>query len=406
MATLSAPQIDAAPAQAIARQRLLVVIYANPDYYPPTYNAVKILGRHFQVTVIARNMDRPCCEWGEIEVIRTGEYASAVDKETASPLTKLTEYWNFCATVRRAVAEREPHVVYAYDAHGFVSALRARRRRSLPVIFHLHELPALKNASAYSLQSWITKLALHQTRAAALVVLPEPNRAKIWLQAAHDTRQAMIVPNCSSLDFFSSSSDLNELARIRFACRRLLCIGWMGESNGQREAVRAVAMVRTNVGLILVGPHASEFENELNDLAQNLGVQSRVSIEQWVPHSELASRFSGCAVGLSLYRPVSQNWEFNSSATNKVFEYSALGLPVVVPDRNSYREFFAGDEWVVYANPEDPASIARAIEFVLADRDRYVAMSLAARRAHEEKYNYEHVFAPALERILAMTQVG
>ena len=39
----------------------------------------------------------------------------------------------------------------------------------------------------------------------------------------------------------------------------------------------------------------------------------------------------------------------------------------------------------------------------LADRERYVAMSLAARKAHEEKYNYETVFQPVLERILAMT---
>jgi len=31
-------------------------------------------------------------------------------------------------------------------------------------------------------------------------------------------------------------------------------------------------------------------------------------------------------------------------------------------------------------------------------------MSLAARKAHEEKYNYETVFQPVLERILAITE--
>ena len=46
--------------------------------------------------------------------------------------------------------------------------------------------------------------------------------------------------------------------------------------------------------------------------------------------------------------------------------------------------------------------IARAIEFVLADRDRYVAMSRAARLAHETKYNYERLFAPVLNRICAL----
>ena len=51
-----------------------------------------------------------------------------------------------------------------------------------------------------------------------------------------------------------------------------------------------------------------------------------------------------------------------------------------------------------------PKLIRRSIEFILADRDRYVAMSLAARKAHEEKYNYETVFQPVLERILAITE--
>ena len=33
------------------------------------------------------------------------------------------------------------------------------------------------------------------------------------------------------------------------------------------------------------------------------------------------------------------------------------------------------------------------------DRERYAAMSLEARKAHERKYNYETVFTPVLRRI-------
>jgi len=91
------------------------------------------------------------------------------------------------------------------------------------------------------------------------------------------------------------------------------------------------------------------------------------------------------------------------SASNKLFEYAAMGLPVVVPDRESYRDFLGDAEWVSYADVAHPRSIAHAIASIFADRERYVAMSRAARRAFEEKYNYERVFAPALERILELS---
>ncbi|MHB8382860.1 MAG: glycosyltransferase family protein [Candidatus Binataceae bacterium] len=381
----------------------MVVIYANPDYYPPTINALKILRRYFQVTIIARNMGKRKRNWGDIEIIRVGDYESPEAKQSLSRRAKLAELWRFCSAVRRTVAQREPDAMYAYDIHGFVAALRVPGTRRMPIIFQMHELPELTKGSARSLQFWITKYALLRARAASLVVFPEQNRARIWRQAARDPRPALIVPNCSSLDFFSPPRDFRELARKRFAARRLLYIGWMSEVNGQAEAVRALALTGATTSITLVGPHQSRFAAELRRLAENLEVQSRVQTDPWVPHTELTQRFSACAVGLSLYRPVSQNWEFNSSATNKLFEYAALGIPAVVPDRKSYREFFADDDWVVYADPADPESIARAIEYLLADRERYIAMSLAARHAHETKYNYEHVFAPVLERIIALT---
>ncbi|MGC1677208.1 MAG: glycosyltransferase, partial [Candidatus Binataceae bacterium] len=362
MATSLPPRIDAVVPQAMApaagvRPRLLVVIYANPDYYPPIVNALKILRHHFQVTIIARNMGKPLRDWGDIEVIRVGDYDSAEAKQSLSTLSKLTELWRFCAAVRRNVAEREPDVMYAYDTYGFVSALRARHARRIPIIFQLHELPELKKGYAGSLQFWITKYALLRTKAASLIVFPEANRARIWRQAARDPRPALIVPNCSSFDFFSPPGDFRELARRRFAARRLLYIGWMSENNGQMEAVRALALTGATTTLALVGPHEDRFGTELHRLAENLAVLPRVQIDRWVPHPELAPRFCACAVGLSLYRPVSQNWEFNSSATNKLFEYAALGIPVVVPDRKSYREFFADDDWGIYANPEDSESL-------------------------------------------------
>lgn len=383
---------------------LLLVMYANPDYYPPTVNAVSILRRHFRVTVVSRNMGEPFRHWGETEIIRAGPYASVSVKKSLPPTAKALEYRRFCAAVNETAIDQTPAAIYAYDPYGFVAAMRARPSRQTPVVFHLHELPEVEGGSWRSLETWITRYAVRLTRSASLIVHAEANRARIWADAARDPRPPMIVPNCTSREFCSIAGDPRMLARLRFERRGLLCIGWMGESNGHLEVVRSLGESALATNLDLVGPYDPSFGSQLTRLAATLGISARVKLHGWVVHGELTRRFASDAVGLSLYKPVHRNWQFNSSATNKLFEYAAMGLPVVVPDRVSYREFLKDENWVAYADPEDPASIARATEYILADRDRYIAMSLAARKAHEEKYNYEIVFQPVLDRILEMTE--
>jgi glycosyltransferase involved in cell wall biosynthesis len=107
-----------------------------------------------------------------------------------------------------------------------------------------------------------------------------------------------------------------------------------------------------------------------------------------------------------MYKPVSKKLEYIASATNKLFEYAACGLPAIVPDLSNYRDFLRGEEWVAYADPYDPVSIANAAESILANRGEYARRSIAARRYFTERYHYERVFEPLLPRIIELAGVA
>jgi glycosyltransferase involved in cell wall biosynthesis len=405
MATSLQSPLDAAPAAAARRPCILVVMYSNPDYHPPTVNGVRMMSERFEVHIVCRNDVGPRVEWPPaVTVERIGSAKTEADKQAAAAVRKLAEFAAFARAARRAAARFSPAVIYAYDAMGFaVAAWVARAYPAALLIFHSHELPALERRSPRSLQPWVMRYALDHTHDADLVVFPSAPRARVWMAAAHDERRACIVPNASSLRFYHPPADFTDLIARRFARRRVVYLGSLGPINGHREAVRALAMLDRDIALDLIGSAEPAFRDELTALARELGIDKRVDLAGWLPDALREERVSAACAGLVLYQPANPNWEHAGSSPNKIFEYAAMGLPVVAPDLPSYREFFAADEWVAYADPEDPASIARAIEFILADRERYIAMSLAARRAHEEKYNYEHVFAPVIDRILALT---
>ncbi len=388
---------------------MLVVMYSNPNFHPPTINGVRIMSELFSVKIVCRNDAGPAADWPPaVAIERVGELMTADESFRAGAWRKLSWYRTFVRRVVAAIAETTPALLYAYDPIAFAASIEAigKARAEIPVVFHCLDNPELDRERKASLQYWIFRYALRHTRDAAFTIFPSKYRAPLWLDPAHDQRAAMIVPNGSAREFYPSRKDWNALARARWESPRLLYLGVMGPDNGQPQAVRALAALHPGVKLEVVGFSTAAFRHELGELAASLSLQSRVSIVDWVPNAERVRRAEQAAVGLVLYRMVNTNWEYSGPSPNKLFEYAAWGLPVVVPDRKSFREFFADDEWVTYADPDDPASIARAIQFILADRDRFIAMSLAARAAHETKYNYERLFAPVLDKICSLAGIA
>ena len=387
------------------KPQLLITIYANPDYYPPTVYAVQILSCYFTIHILCRNMDEPIRNWpADVTIERIGQYAAVRDKEAASAAEKLIEYGKFIARTRARIKQMQPAIVYSYDPHAFVASLIGRAgRKSTPVMFHLHELPETQNLAWRSLEGWVVRAALAGTRSADTVVFPEKYRARHWLMAAQDSRAPIIVPNCPGQSYFSAPMDWNETIARRFRAREVVYVGQASADNGQLEALRAIAKTGGEIRMRVIGDYRPEFGTTFDALARELGVMDRVSLDGWLAEDELVARASRASAGLSLHKPVSKSLEYLGSASNKLFEYAAMGLPAVVPDRASYRDFLGDAEWVTYADIEEPESIARAIDSIFADRERYVAMSRAARHAFEERYNYERVFAPALARVFELS---
>jgi len=390
------------------KPRLLITIYANPDYYPPTVYAVRILSCYFSIHILCRNMDEPIQQWPpEVTIERMGEYASPREKEQTGAGAKFIEYAKFAARTRALIKQMQPAIVYSYDPHAFVASLFGRMGgRSTPLIFHLHELLETEGIPWNSLQKWIVKAALTGTKSAEAVVFPEKYRARYWLQAADDLRAPMIVPNCPDMIYFAEPADWNATIARRYSAKEVVYLGRVGAPNGHLEALRAIAMSDSGISLRVIGSCRPEFEASFKALVRELGITERVSVDGWIANDEVTARVSGSSVGLSLYKPVTKNLEYMGSASNKLFEYAAMGLPVVVPDSASYRDFLGDPEWVTYADVEKPESIARAIRSIFADRERYVAMSRAARHAFEEQYNYERAFAPALDRIFELSGIA
>jgi glycosyltransferase involved in cell wall biosynthesis len=196
---------------------------------------------------------------------------------------------------------------------------------------------------------------------------------------------------------------VEELDR-RFEQRELLYRGSLGAANGNLEHVRCLACALSKPQLRFIGSGEDDFLRELVASINEESMHARVSLDGFVPYEIANERTRQASVGLALYKAMDANLVHSVTATNKLYEYAACALPVIVPDTAAYRDYLKDESWVLYADPASPASIADAVDQIFSDRDRYGAMCRAAREAFETRYNYETVFQPVLERILTLSE--
>ncbi|MCI0843647.1 MAG: glycosyltransferase, partial [Chloroflexi bacterium] len=108
-------------------------------------------------------------------------------------------------------------------------------------------------------------------------------------------------------------------------------------------------------------------------------VANAVEFTGWVKHEEVSDYIGRCRIGIV---PMLYN-----QLPNKLFEYVAMGLPVVVGDVPSIRTAF-GPEAVQYYRTGDPYQLADRVLALYRDADGARAMAAGAQETYK-KYTWD-----------------
>jgi glycosyltransferase involved in cell wall biosynthesis len=384
------------------KKKIGVVIYANPDYYPPTVNAMRLLSEQFNVVLIGRNHDPIDCEYPEnVQVFRLGQYTSLVERMQASSKSKLWEYINFVVNVRHLL--KDVSLIYTYDAFGYIAAYLARLLsfHKAPLIYQNHEISEYMEP-LNSLTGWIQRAEKNLIHKANIVVFPDRERAILFQEQTHLTKQPVIVPNFPLNSHSILDKNWTSIIDVRWKSMTLFYRGWISDTSSMKEIIFATSLLVKlikNINIKFVGFIHDDLYKDLKSWVNQNNISSRFSYLGVLPYKDLQNPTLSSTIGFALYKNTSFDRVACASACNKIYEYAACGLPVIVSNFSTYRDYLSSESWVRFANPDDPHSIALAVWDILSDFERYKAMCLAARAAFEQKFNYESVFSPLLANI-------
>lgn len=365
------------------------VFYNDPDVYPPIVNSARLLaGEGFTLDLFCRDSGE---RWGVA-------YPPAVrlHRIDARGHGSWREYLAFVRQVLRRGGRAG--VFVGHDMHGFLAArlLAARYRR--PLVYHCHDFVA--RARDLAPGGRVVK-AFEQgfARTADLVIVPDAARGAVVARALRLRRPPLIVANAPIARPAAGGEALARAlaARGQHFARVLFRQGRIGVGHAIEATVRSIPhWPRRDWGFVVMGPGDPAYLAHLAGLARALGVERQFAILPPVGYDEVAQFTAGADAGHALYDPIHINNVHITTASNKIMEYMAAGLPLLVADSPAMIALVANYGCGVTADQRSPEGIAVAVSALLGDRDLARRMGAAGAREFDASLSYERQFAPAL----------
>ena len=375
--------------------RIQAIIYANPDHYPPVVNGARVMAKAgVRLDILGR----------EYAGLLGADYSVSYPSQTrvlrarAALGPSWLQYGMFLNEALHR-ANRDVDLFLGYDMHGFLAARLLATLCRRPLVYHC--LDYTQSGTAASLGArWVKAFEQRFARSAAVVIVPDRERGRVMSEELRLISPPHTVANAPMHRYNLPGLALVEAltAQGKRFNRIVLRQGRIGPGHGIEATLRSIPLWNTREwGLVVMGPSEPDYARSLALLAVELGVDSQFAILPFVPYEKLPEYTPGAHVGHALYQPIHFNHLYPTTASNKIMEYMAAGLPLLVSDRPGLRVFVDKYKCGLTADEGSPGSIAAAVNTLLGDPDLASRLGAAGARAFEEEFNYELQFTPVLK---------
>jgi len=309
-------------------------------------------------------------------------------------LIRLPIFWNpvwVSQFVPLVLAERFD-VLHAINLTMVPLALVVGRLLRIPVVYDMYEnYPA-------ALRSWNLQGAFDRffrnARAADLldrvcvraadyliVVTEEAEERLRDLGVRHD--RIAVIHNTPDLEALAQYPMAHEIVAKYQDVYAILYTGWLSPERGLETAIEAMPLIRERIPrarLVIAGGGPSE--EALRAFAREHHATDYVEFTGWLDHRLFASYITAAQVCIV---PHPADPSINTTSPNKLFEYMALGRPVVVSDARPLARVVQEHQCGEVFTSRDAQSFAAA---VLRLRGREQSAGERGKRAVREIYNW------------------
>jgi glycosyltransferase involved in cell wall biosynthesis len=164
-------------------------------------------------------------------------------------------------------------------------------------------------------------------------------------------------------------------------------VGFMGQQDGLDLLLESIEHLvkhekRQDTHFLFIGK--GSMLPELQETATKKGLDGFVTFTGQLPHDQVVNYLSNADVGVAPDPKTPMN---DNSTMIKIFEYMALGLPVVLFDLKEGRR--SAGPAALYAKPNDPIDFATQVSRLLDSADLRTQLGASGRKRIEDNMNWD-----------------
>ena len=282
----------------------------------------------------------------------------------------------------RAAAAENATLYHLHDPELLVWAPYLRLRGAA-VVFDMHENTPVAITTKEWIPAWGRKgvgQAVRWTERLLLAGTPV-----VFAETAYGHDYAWIRRSTTVLNM----PLVEELLGLNVTKHPVFTIGYLGLIGSRRgagvmlDAADILAARGWRFGVELVGKVAEPFCGEL--ARRRAGAAYPLDVTGYVPPRQGWERMAHCHVGLAVLASTQNN---RMSYPTKIFEYMALGIPVITSDFPLYRAVVDANRCGFCIDPHSPEAVADSIEWLMRHPDEAAAMGQRGREAAQERFNW------------------
>jgi glycosyltransferase involved in cell wall biosynthesis/SAM-dependent methyltransferase len=282
---------------------------------------------------------------------------------------------------RRAAAFR-PFAFHCHDLNTALIGLRAAAETGARWICDFHEWWSENvtwNAAkaAYephdpqkaAFYRWAERVCLR--RADAVITVNRSIAVELERMVGAKSGRVAVIRNIPPLDATQTRVYRSLKAQFEVPAERFVVLyqGGTGPTRLLEPVIEALALA-VNVTLVIRGPSLHLFGADYRRIAETAGVGERLVLADPVPSRDVVAAARGADAGLWTLPNLSRNFFY--ALPNKIFEYLASGLPLLVANFPEPKRIVDELGVGLTFDPYDPASIAEQMN-LLAEDARFLA---------------------------------
>lgn len=290
----------------------------------------------------------------------------------------------------KAIVAQKPDIIHANDLNALVPAYKAAKKLKCKLVYDSHEI-FLENQGIASnrIMRFIWSRQERKIIKKIDLMICVSNAAADYFAEKYNIKRPLVVTNCaiSENDFDLTGIKKNDGFEV-------LNHGRYFANRGYDTMIDACALLSDLPEVKLSIRGFGSIEDELHKKADGLKNKKQFSFYPPVLVKEMIPEAAKSHIGVAITVPHCLN--FKLSVSNKIFEYAAAGLPVIMSDIPEHR--YLNDMYSIGIILEDntPEFLAKAIRKLYEDKELYAKCVEGAKKMSRE-VTWEKDFGKLLE---------